>query len=84
MLNLDIAFLDGTSAEVLAVASDFVRWEAKYDLSVARFNQDMKLTHLMFLGWSVLKRTKQTEVEFEEWVDLVQGVTVIDSKKSKG
>lgn len=84
MLNLDIKLNDGTSAEVTCVASDFVAWEGKFDLSVARFNQDMKLTHLLFLGWHSLKRTKQIDLDFDAWVDTVEAVTVGDSKKSKG
>lgn len=83
MLNLDIKLVDGTSTEVTCVASDFVAWEGKFDLSVAKFNQEMKLTHLLFLGWHSLKRTKQTELEFDIWVDLVESVTVGESKKSK-
>lgn len=84
MLNLDIKLVDGNSVAVTAVASDFVAWEGKFDLSVARFNQEMKLTHLLFLGWHSLKRTKQTELEFDAWVDTVDSVAVGDSKKSKG
>lgn len=84
MLNLDIKFVDGTNTQVTAVASDFVAWEAKFDLSVAKFNQDMKLTHLMFLGWNTLRRTKQTDLDFEGWIDSVESVSVGDSKKSKG
>lgn len=81
MLTLDIALLDGTTQQVTAQAVDFVAWEGKFDLSVAQFNKNMKLTHLLFLGWHTLKRTKVTDLEFESWLELVQNVSVVESKK---
>ena len=48
--NLAISFLDGTATEVTGIAADLVAFEAEFDLSVTRLNQDMKITHLLWLG----------------------------------
>jgi len=72
--TLLINFLDGTSKEVTGIAADLVAFEAEYDLSVSRLNQDMKITNLLWLGWHVLKRTGDTKETFQKWVESVEGV----------
>ena len=47
--NLLVTFLDGTNREVSGIAADLVAFEAEFDLSVTRLNQDMKITHLLWL-----------------------------------
>jgi hypothetical protein len=51
------------------------------DLSVTRLNQDMKITHLLWLGWHVLKRTGETKDVFAKWVETVDGVEAGSPKK---
>jgi hypothetical protein len=72
--TLLITFLDGTSKEVTGIAADLVAFEAEYDLSVSRLNQDMKITHLLWLAWHVLKRIGETKDAFPKWVESVEGV----------
>jgi hypothetical protein len=72
--NLLVTFLDETSAEVTGVAADLVAFESHFDLSVARLGAEVKITHLLFLAWHVLKRTGQTKDTFEKWVELVDKV----------
>jgi hypothetical protein len=72
--NLLVTLLDGTSTEVTGVAADLVAFESHFDLSVARLNSDVKITHLLYLAWHVLKRTGQTKDTFEKWVELVDKV----------
>ena len=78
--NLAISFLDGTTTEVTGIAADLVAFEAEYDLSVTRLNQDMKITHLLWLGWHVLKRTGETKDVFAKWVETVEGVEASNPK----
>ena len=66
-INLRIEFIDGSSAEVTAIAADLIAFESHFDLSVARLEKEIRLTHLFFLAYSVLKRTGQTSGEFEKW-----------------
>lgn len=72
--NLLISFLDGSSREVSGIAADLVAFEAHFDLSVSRLNQDVKITHLLWLAWHVLHRTGETKDTFDKWVESVSTV----------
>ena len=80
-INLRIEFIDGSTAEVTAIAADLIAFEAHFDLSVARLEKEIRLTHLFFLAWRVLKRTNQTKEEFEKWTESVSLVTEASAKK---
>ena len=80
-INLRIEFIDGSSAEVTAIAADLIAFESRFDLSVARLEKEIRLTHLFFLAWRVLKRTNQTTEEFEKWTESVSLVTEASAKK---
>lgn len=80
-INLQITYNDGTTKGVKAVASDLVAFESKFDISIARLEQNLKLTHLLFMAWHVEKRTKQTALEFDAWIDNVEQIEVVETKK---
>lgn len=79
-ISLDVVYLDGTTRTVDALAVDLMHFEAHFDMSVAGLAQP-KLTHLFFLAWSVEKRTKATELEFEPWVETISIVKEGSEKK---
>lgn len=81
-INLRIEYLSGESKDVTAVAADLVAFEDKYNLSVTRLESEMKFTHLLFLAWHALHRSKQTDKDFDAWVELVDsaGAPVQDPK----
>jgi len=79
--DLRVIFTDGTDKTVTAIAADLVAFETKFDLSVARLQQEVRLTHLFFIAWHVLKRTGDTKDEFEKWVESVNIVTEAEAKK---
>ena len=79
--NLLVTLLDGTSTEVTGVAADLVAFESHFDLSVARLNSEVKITHLLYLAWHVLKRTGQTKDTFEKWVETVDKVEAGNPKE---
>ncbi len=80
-IELTISFLDETEKTVTCIASDFVAFETKFDLSVARLDKDIRMTHLFFMAWHALKRSGDTKDEFEKWIDSVSAVTMGDAKK---
>lgn len=80
-INLQTTFNDGTKKTISATAADLVAFEAKYDLSVARLEKEVKLTHLLFLAWNSETRNKATALEFEAWVETVSGVEAEQVKK---
>jgi hypothetical protein len=82
-ISLNIIFADGTEKEVTAVAADLVAFEERFDMSIAQLEKNVRMTHLFFLGWNAMRRTKQTEAEFEAWIETVSMVALGQVKKSK-
>jgi hypothetical protein len=80
-INLQITYDSGVTKLVTANAADIVAFETHFELSVARLEQTAKLTHLLYLAWHSEKRTKSTELEFEQWLDTIDGIEAGDSKK---
>jgi len=72
--NLQITYADGTEKVVATGPADIVAFEAEFDISIARLNDGFKMTHLYFLAWSVEKRVGATNLEFNAWVETIQGV----------
>jgi hypothetical protein len=73
-INLRILFLDGNSKEVTCSASDLVKFEDKFNISVTRIQEEVRITHLLFLAWASENRTKATALEFDAWTDTVESV----------
>jgi hypothetical protein len=80
-INLQITYNDKTKKSVTATAADLVAFENHFDLSVARLEQNIRLTYVLFLAWSVEKRTKASALDFEAWVESVEEVELADAKK---
>jgi hypothetical protein len=80
-INLQITFEDELTKELTAKAVDIVAFEERFDLSVARLEATMKMTHLFYLGWHVDKRTGGTKETFEKWLEKVDSVEVGEAKK---
>lgn len=70
-INLLVEYNGGTSEEVVCSASDLVKFEEKFQISVTRLEQEMRLTYLMFLAHSSLTRQGKTKLGFDEWMDTV-------------
>ena len=79
-IQLEIVYADGTTKTVSALAVDLMRFEAHFDVSVTALSAP-KMTHVFFLAYSVEKRTKATELDFEAWVESIQIVREGDAKK---
>lgn len=80
-INLLIVYLNGTKKEVSAGAADIVAFEEKFDLSIARLEQNVKLTHLFFLAWHTEKRTGDTKDDFNKWLETVGSIEAQEVKK---
>ena len=79
-LTLRIEFADGTYKDVLVSAPDMVAFEDKYDISIAKLD-DPKMGWLLFLAWHSEKRRKQTDKEFEAWLELVDAIGATEDPK---
>lgn len=80
-LNLLITYKDETEKTVEATARDFVAFEEKFDMSITRLEKEAKLTHFFFMAWNVEKRSKSTALGFDEWLDTIESVEVVNTKK---
>jgi hypothetical protein len=82
-INLQVEYADkpGETKEVTCLASDMVKFETHFDISIANLERDLKITHLLFLAWASEARTKATAKTFEEWVDTVLSVAAADDPK---
>lgn len=81
-INLRIEALDGTTKDIVAIAADLVAFETKFDLSIARLEKEIKLSHLLYIAWHIEKRTKSTPLEFEPWVETISSVGIAETPKS--
>lgn len=80
-INLQVTYIDETTVECSAIAADLIAFEARFDLSVARLGDEVRLTHMFFLAWHALKRTGHTTDDFEKWVESVSMVAEAPTKK---
>jgi hypothetical protein len=83
-INLRVEFNNkpGEPKEVTCLASDMVKFESNFNLSIANLEKELKITHLLFLAWASETRTKSTNKPFDEWVDEVEGITASDDPKA--
>jgi hypothetical protein len=82
-LNLRVAYTEKSDEpkDIICNPSDMVKLEEKFDMSIASLENNIKITHLLFLAWASESRTKATTLPFEEWVDTVDSVTPTEQKK---
>lgn len=80
-INLQIKFADQTDKTITATAADLIAFETEFNLSVAKLESEVRLTHLLFLAWHAEKRTKATGLDFNAWVETVEGVEAKETKK---
>jgi len=83
-LNLQIAFAEKPDEfkEIVCNPSDMVKLETKFNISIASLENNIKITHLLFLAWASESRTKATTATFEEWVDTIVSVSPTDDPKA--
>jgi hypothetical protein len=86
-INLQVQFSNkpGEPQEIVCLASDMVKFESQFNISIANLEKELKITHLLFLAWASQVRTKSTTKTFDEWVDEVESISAAeDTKASKG
>jgi hypothetical protein len=79
-LTLRIEFADGTQKDILVSAPDMVAFEDKYNVSIAKLDEP-KMSWLLFLAWHSEKRRKQTDKDYDTWLELVDGIGATEDPK---
>lgn len=78
-LSLTVKPIDGQPYDVIARFGDFVAFERTWNRSVAKLENEMRLTDIAWLAWQVSKRIGRTTAAFDpEWIQSVDEVTVKD------
>jgi hypothetical protein len=77
-INLEVTFVGGVSKTVTANAADMVAFENKYNLSIASLSKDAKMSHLLYLAYASEKRTGGTTLDFEKWLETIEGIGASD------
>jgi len=80
-INLQTKFEDDSEKVISAGAADLIAFEREFDLSVAKLQSEVKLTHLLYIAWHSESRNKATALEFEEWTSTIVSIQATDSKK---
>jgi hypothetical protein len=81
IINLLIEFPDGTNREVQALPIDQVKFESEFNVSLSSLANNAKMTHLYWLAWHAEKRMKSTDLEFDAWLETIEGIGASEAKK---
>lgn len=73
-ITLRVVYLNGETKEVTCSASDLVKFENHFNISIAKLDEDLKISYLLFLVHASETRTKATTLDFDTWVDTVESV----------
>ena len=70
-MKFKVSFDDGRTLEVGATPGDIVRFERQYGFPASQIETDTRVEYVMFLAWCALKRTKQFDGDFDDFLDHV-------------
>jgi hypothetical protein len=73
-ITLRVTFLNGETKEVICSASDLVKFENHFNISVSKIEKEVKISHLLFLVHASETRTKATVLDFDTWLETVDSV----------
>lgn len=79
--QLSITYTNGEKKDLTCIASDMVAFESHFDLSIARLEKEVRLSHLFYLAWHAEKRTGATKDEFDKWLESVEMVAPVGDQK---
>lgn len=77
-LKLKVILVDETEIETTASIADFVAWERHSKKTASDLSNGAGIEDMAFLAWSSLKRSKKTELVFNEWLETVAELEAAD------
>jgi hypothetical protein len=69
-----VEFTDGSKEFVVCGTPDFIAFEDKFNLAVTTIQKDPRLTYLAYIVWNALRRKKQTDKSFEDFVETLENI----------
>lgn len=76
-MQMNIIFNDGGTKECEAIFADFVAFERTWNRSVTKFETELRLTDIAWLAWKTQIRCKNTQEQFDLWLEKVETIDVI-------
>ena len=84
MIDLEITTAEGTKRVTVGPA-DLIRFERKYDVGVTQFDAGtLRYEWLAYLAWAVLKRQGDTPLDFDAWIDSLEGLVPVGAEGKDG
>lgn len=78
-LALTVKPIDGAPYDVVARFGDFVAFERTWNRSVAKLENEMRLTDIAWLAWQASKRGGRVVATFDpDWIQSIDEVIVKD------
>lgn len=68
-MQLRVTNSDGSAVDVTVSAADLVAFESEFNRSVAKFQDEFRLTDMYWLAWHSLRRTNHNVGEFSDWIE---------------
>lgn len=68
-MNLRVKYDDGSTADAVVSAVDFVAFESKFNKSIVKFQENMMLTDVYWLAWHAMQRKDKSLGDFEKWLE---------------
>lgn len=81
-MQMNIIFNDGTTKNCEAIFADFVAFERTWNRSVTKFETELRLTDIAWLAWKSQIRVKNTQEQFDLWLEKVETIDVIADEVS--
>jgi hypothetical protein len=76
-MQMRIIFNDATTQDCEAIFSDFVSFERTWNRSVTKFETELRLTDIAWLAWKTQIRIKNTQEQFDIWLEKVETIDVV-------
>jgi hypothetical protein len=73
-----ITVADGTVDQVTIAVPDFIRWEKTYKTRTSELSSSWRMEDWTFLAWAALKRTGEVDAKFDDWVQDVLEVALLE------
>jgi len=68
-LHLRVTNSDGSAVDVKVSAADLVAFEGQFNRSVAKFQDEFRLTDMYWLAWHSMKRGNPALPDFTDWLE---------------
>lgn len=78
--NFHVTMADGTELKVHSTVADFARYDVQRAHRGWPVIAEAGFLYVAFVAWAALRRTKQTDENFDDWLEVVDTVDPFDSE----